>query len=560
VAAAHFVALVLLQRLGFVLAWGRQSTKVSLDEFAILVGLVALPPPIVVANVVASALANQVATRRPPVKATFNVAQYGLGAALAAMVFALLVAQGVSTVLAAATSPFVFAFSSQGSLAFLLARLDDAPFHRVFRERFAPWALATASIGVSLGLAAIGLWNVHPLAVLALAPIFLLMTRYGRLAEWADGELRARMRLADMATRVAGDDDVDAAAMEVLEACGDIFEAGEAVLTYAPDGVESRTWRWRHRQGASARGVRVAVPNGRGVPGSLAIYPRPNQRAYGQRDVHLLEIVAGAVGAAAANVQALTESREAAMRLRKANRELEEFTLWTTHDMREPLRSVGALASILEDEIHELPPGEAKELASRIRRGADGLKDRIKALHEFSRIVQEDAAFETVDMNDVLDSVVAGLEARVAERDACIECRDALPTVRAQRARFEKVLANLLENALKYNDHPEPRVVVAAVERESTWEFVVRDNGPGIEPLYRDRVFQLFQRGPHAKEPGSGAGLAIVKRIVEQHGGRVWILDAEGGGAEFRFTVPKRVSAAAPEPAVRLAQASFSAS
>jgi hypothetical protein len=101
------------------------------------------------------------------------------------------------------------------------------------------------------------------------------------------------------------------------------------------------------------------------------------------------------------------------------------------------------------------------------------------------------------------------------------------------------VFANLVENALKHNDKPMPAVEVLCEDAGDAWEIVVRDNGPGIEPAFRERAFQLFQRGSGTREDGSGTGLAIVKRIVEQHGGSVWIDAAPGGGAEFRFTFPK---------------------
>jgi signal transduction histidine kinase len=231
--------------------------------------------------------------------------------------------------------------------------------------------------------------------------------------------------------------------------------------------------------------------------------------------------------------------REANQRLTNANRELEEFTLWTTHDMREPLRSVGQLATILREDFDALRPSEAKDLVRKIERSTEALKDRIKALHEFSRIVQEDVPFETVALDDAWETAVAGLRARIGERGAIVRSDGPLPVVRAQRQRIEKVFANLLENALKYNDKPTPVVEASCRDAGGAWEFVVRDNGPGIDPAFRERAFKLFQRGPGAREAGSGAGLAIVKRIVEQHGGRVWIEGEPGEGAAFRFTIPK---------------------
>src|SRR5439155_12696986 len=203
-------------------------------------------------------------------------------------------------------------------------------------------------------------------------------------------------------------------------------------------------WRWRHAQGSSGFAMRVVVPTPAGEPGEIEVSPRPWQRGFGARDRYLLTIVAGSAASAAATHRAVQELREANQRLTNANRELEEFTLWTTHDMREPLRSVGQLARILREDLDALPPEEAKDLALRIERGSEGLKDRIKALHEFSLIVQEDVPYETVDLNDALQTAREDLALRIAEQGARVEATTPLPTVRGQPARLQKVFSNLI--------------------------------------------------------------------------------------------------------------------
>ncbi|HWH08462.1 MAG TPA: ATP-binding protein, partial [Candidatus Thermoplasmatota archaeon] len=517
-AAAFFVA----QRLGFLLHWRGQAARISLEEFAVVVGLLVVPGPVLVAAVAASALVSQLLTRRPALKATFNVAQYVLGASLAVGAFAGLRALGVAPLWAAVPAPFVFALTSQASTATLFALLEKASPLRTFRARFLHWTVITSVVGLSLGLGSYALWRLHPVLIVAILPVFLLLTRFGRLTEWAEEEVRVHSALAEATTRVAATGDFDAITQAILERSGVIFGAGEVRLTLAVRPGPPQTWAWKHEQGASAHGIRVVVPMPAGEPGEMVIFPRPGQRAYGERDRHLLAIVAAAVASSAANRRALDELQEANLRLSNANRELEEFTLWTTHDMREPLRSVGQLARILHEDLDDLSPGEVRDLTGRIHKGAEGLKDRIKALHEFSRVVQEDVAFTMVDLNDVLDEAREGLTARIAERGARISCPEPLPAVRAQHARILNVVCNLLENALKYNDKTDPLVQVSCRDAGDEWELSVRDNGPGIDPAFRERVFKLFQRGPGAKESGSGAGLAIVKRIVEQHGGRVW--------------------------------------
>lgn len=245
---------------------------------------------------------------------------------------------------------------------------------------------------------------------------------------------------------------------------------------------------------------------------------------------------------------------ETIRRLENANRELEDFTLWTTHDMREPLRSVGTLAKALADEIGKMPEDEARDLAERIHVSSERLKDRVKGLHAFSRIVQHDVPFEDVDLHAVVESTLASMEARVRERGATIVLpRERFPVVRAQPHRIDQVVSNLVENALKYAGES-ARVEIGCDESEKGLRFFVRDDGVGIPREYHERIFQLFQRGPAtAGETGSGAGLAIVKRIVEQHGGRAWVDSEPGEGATFSFTLPQALSHRVHVPDRRLA-------
>lgn len=529
------------QRTGFRLRWGEHSTRISMEEFTFVTGLLILPPHYLVAAVAASSIANQIFLGRPLVKAAFNVGQYTLAASAVVASFAGLVLAGFPPIWAAVPAAFVFSFVSHAATASLFARLEGVHPIRVFRERFLAWAIVGALLGVSLGLATYALWRLQPVVALAILPTFALMARFGRLSEWAEEEVRMHKELADAITQVAQTGDFEEGANAILAASGTALGAGEVRMRIELRPGVPETWTWKGPHGVGAAGLRVGIGTREGNSDEIDAFPRAGARAFGDREKKLLELVAASTASAARAHAAMLERSEANRRLTTANRELEEFTLWTTHDMREPLRSVGQLAQILHEEIDKLSPREVADLAERIHRGADGLKERIKALHEFSRVVQEDVPYETVDLAEVVDKAVADLAVRVRETGAIVETPAHLPVARVQQGRLVKVFANLIENALKYNDKTTPRIVVGAREGPEEIEFSVRDNGPGIESSMRERVFQLFQRGSARDGAGSGAGLAIVKRIVEQHGGRVWIEGPPGGGADFRFTLPIEV-------------------
>jgi PAS domain S-box-containing protein len=226
--------------------------------------------------------------------------------------------------------------------------------------------------------------------------------------------------------------------------------------------------------------------------------------------------------------------------LRRSNEDLERFAYISSHDLQEPLRMVASYVRLLEMEYGGRLGRSAREYIGYAVEGAERMQRLIKDLLEYSCVNTRGRKPESTDANAVLDQVRQDLEPEIRRTQARISS-DPLPVVTADSKQLMQVFRNLLENALKFRkDDEDPVVRVSAQRRGDQWVFSVRDNGIGIDPSYYDKIFQPFKR-LHArrdKYPGSGIGLAIVKRIVERHGGEVCTESEPGKGATFYFTIP----------------------
>lgn len=174
--------------------------------------------------------------------------------------------------------------------------------------------------------------------------------------------------------------------------------------------------------------------------------------------------------------------------------------------------------------------------------GAERMATLIADLLSYSRVTRRGKAFEPTDCEVVMEEVLANLEVAVTETGATVT-HDPLPTVVADEVQLGRLLRNLIGNAIKYHGEAPPKVHVSAEQTGGGWQFAVRDNGIGIEPQYHQRIFAIFQR-LHARDEyeGTGIGLAIARKIVERHGGRIWVESEPGKGSTFYFTVPRRES------------------
>ena len=223
--------------------------------------------------------------------------------------------------------------------------------------------------------------------------------------------------------------------------------------------------------------------------------------------------------------------------LRGANEELSNFAYAVSHDLKAPLRAIGALADWLATDYADCFDDEGREhmrlLISRVHR----MGSLIDGILEYSRVGREGGALRMVDLNATLVDIVDLLSP-----PATIELAVApgLPVIWTEPTRVRQVFHNLISNAIKYLDKPEGRVAVDCSDEGDHWRFAVSDNGPGIEQRHFERIFQLFQTlAPRDRIESSGVGLALVRRLVESLGGRVWLESVPGEGSTFYFTMPK---------------------
>jgi signal transduction histidine kinase len=227
-------------------------------------------------------------------------------------------------------------------------------------------------------------------------------------------------------------------------------------------------------------------------------------------------------------------------KLEAANAELERFTYTVSHDLRSPLVTIKGFVGLLEKDIADGDGDRARDGLARIAGAADRMELLLRELLELSRVGRIANPPTSVSLHDVVVEALALTEGILVQRGVEIVLPATMPGVCADCTRLREVLQNLIENAVKYmGDQARPRIEIDAREDRGEVLVRVRDNGMGIEPEYHERVFHLFDKLDREGE-GTGIGLALVKRIVEVHGGRVWVeSEGSGKGACFCFTLPR---------------------
>jgi PAS domain S-box-containing protein len=225
--------------------------------------------------------------------------------------------------------------------------------------------------------------------------------------------------------------------------------------------------------------------------------------------------------------------------LKASNTELEQFAYVASHDLQEPLRGIAGLAQLLQQRYHGQLDSQADEFIDLIVDGTQRMQTLINDLLAYSRIGRRGEVIQPTDTEEALMATMKNLDVAIREYGARIT-HESLPTVKADATQLIQLFQNLIGNAIKFRSERPPEIHIGVTDAGDFWQFSVHDNGIGIEPQYFERVFQVFQRLHTRREyKGTGIGLAICKKIIERHRGKIWVESEPGVGATFYFTLPK---------------------
>jgi signal transduction histidine kinase len=259
------------------------------------------------------------------------------------------------------------------------------------------------------------------------------------------------------------------------------------------------------------------------------------------KDRALLEIgaaIGGQIGQFIEWTRAEESLQLAGENLARSNAELQQFASTASHDLNEPLRMITSYLQLLQERMKDKLDPQSREFIGFTLEGARRMRTLIGDLLAYSRLDATAPTFQAINTDRVLQTALQNLTVAIEENKATIE-HQPLPKIRGDPGQLTQVFQNLIANGLKFHGSAPPQIEIGANQRNGEWIFFVRDNGIGIDPKYFDRIFVIFQR-LHTREEyaGTGMGLAICKKIVERHGGRIWVESESQKGSTFYFTLP----------------------
>ncbi len=231
-----------------------------------------------------------------------------------------------------------------------------------------------------------------------------------------------------------------------------------------------------------------------------------------------------------------------AQELQQSNEELEQFAYIASHDLQEPLRAVFSYCQLLKEKEYDSVDEESKKYLDYIIDSSLRMKILIKELLDYSRVGRKDKPFEKIKIEELLQEVLNDFEVLIQETGAKVIMESKLPEMFAIRFRIKQLLHNIISNSLKFRSDKKPVIRISCCETEDShyWLFSVKDNGIGIDKKYYHRIFGVFKRLYSREEyPGTGIGLALCKKIVERHGGRIWVESEVNKGTCIYFTIAK---------------------
>ena len=271
-----------------------------------------------------------------------------------------------------------------------------------------------------------------------------------------------------------------------------------------------------------------------------------SEDTYTHQDVEVAQFIGAQVAGAIANSQLHAETVEAdrilqeqAAELTRSNAELEQFAYVASHDLQEPLRVIAGYVHLLEERYGDRIDQDGREFIAFTTDAVHRMRMLINDLLDYSRVESDGNPFEQVDCNRALSNALADLGVSIQETGAEITS-DPLPEFSGDPVQISQLLENLIANAIKFRqDDESPKIHVSCHRNDTNWQLSVSDNGIGIRPRYQDRIFGMFKRAhKRSKYPGTGIGLAMCSKIVERHGGTIWVESEVDEGSTFHFTIP----------------------
>jgi PAS domain S-box-containing protein len=319
---------------------------------------------------------------------------------------------------------------------------------------------------------------------------------------------------------------------------GRVWESGQPA--WIPDVTLDQNFpRSAHAANDGLHGAfAFPVCSGRQVVGVIEFFSNEIQEPDADL-MRMMETLGNLFGQFVQRRRAESELADRVDELARSNEELERFAYVASHDLQEPLRTVTSYTQLLVQRMPDQGDADTREFMTFLTDAVRRMRDLIEGLLSYSRVAREEHPLERSDVNEILNTALGNLRGSIADSGAVVHA-DPLPTLFVNPQQMAQLFQNLIGNAIKFRGKAPPEIRIRAQRTEGEWQVSVSDNGIGIDPQYAEKIFILFQR-LHTRDtyPGSGLGLAICKKIVERHGGRIWVESGKPGSI-FRFTLPAK--------------------